>query len=61
LRVAHFFGMHAMQVVPLFALLLPQRLRAHTAYALVIGFSAAYATFSVHTFVQAIQGQPFIS
>jgi hypothetical protein len=61
LRVAHFFGMHAMQVVPLFALLLPQRLRANTAYALVIGFSAAYATFSVHTFVQAIEGQPFIS
>lgn len=60
LRVAHFFGMHAMQVVPLCALLLPQRLSANTAYAFVIGFSAIYATFSVQTFVQAVQGRPFI-
>jgi hypothetical protein len=60
LRVAHFFGMHAMQAVPLFALLLPVQLSRRVACALVVVFSAAYAGFSAHTFVQAIQGQPFI-
>lgn len=60
LRVAHFFGMHAMQAIPLFALLLPVQLNRRVTCALVIVFSAAYAGFSAHTFVQAIQGQPFI-
>jgi hypothetical protein len=60
LRVAHFFGMHAMQIIPLFALVLPARLSARVACASVVAFSAVYAGFSAHTFVQAIQGQPFI-
>lgn len=60
LRVAHFFGLHAMQAVPLFALLLPKKMRNNTASALVVTFSVVYAAFSVHTFVQAIQGQPFL-
>ena len=61
LRVAHFFGMHAMQAVPLFAFLLPAHLSKNYGYALVAAFSAAYAAFSLATFVQAIEGQPFIS
>ncbi len=61
LRVAHFFGLHAMQAIPLFALLLPKQLSQNTAYALVALFSATYTAFSVHTFIQAVQGQPFIS
>ena len=61
LRVAHFFGMHAMQAVPLFAFLLPTHLSKNYGYALVATFSAAYAAFSLVTFVQAIEGQPFIS
>lgn len=60
LRVPHFFGMHAMQAIPLFACLLPNRLSRPVACALVLAFSAAYAGFSAHTFVQAIQGEPFI-
>jgi len=60
LRVAHFFGLHAMQAVPLFALLLPKKMRNNTASALVVTFAVVYAAFSVHTFVQAIQGQPFL-
>ena len=58
--MAHFFGMHAMQIIPLFALVLPARLSTGVACASIVAFSAAYAGFSAHTFVQAIQGQPFI-
>lgn len=61
LRVAHFFGMHAMQALPLFALLLPVRWPQHVKTALVIGFAAAYSAFSTVTFVQAVQGQPFLA
>ena len=60
LRVAHFFGLHAMQAIPLFALLLPKQLSRNSACALVALFSATYAVFSVHTFIQAVQGEPFI-
>jgi hypothetical protein len=61
LRVAHFFGMHAMQVVPLFALLLPKHWSRGFACSLVVLFSGSYTVVSVLTFVQAVRGQPFIS
>ncbi len=61
LRVAHFFGMHAMQAIPLLALALPGSLAPGLRVAAVIAISTAYAAFSWHTFTQALQGLPFIS
>ena len=61
LRVAHFFGMHAMQAIPLFAVLLPARIGYNVRYVLIGVFSTAYAAFCGFTFYQALQGQPFIS
>ncbi len=61
LRVAHFFGMHAMQAIPLFALTLPSSISRNLACTLVITFAAAYSAFTTMTFIQAIQGTPFIS
>jgi hypothetical protein len=61
LRVAHFFGLHAMQVMPLFALLLPKRLPRAAGIAAVISFALVYTAFSCFTFYQAIQGQPLIA
>ena len=52
--------MHAMQAVPLFALLLPAHLSKNYGYALVAAFSAVYVAFSLATFLQALEGQPFI-
>jgi len=60
LRVAHFFGMHAMQAFPLFALLLPINWNKKLKLGLLSGFIICYATFSVGTFIQAVNGQPFL-
>jgi hypothetical protein len=60
LRVAHFFGMHAMQVLPLVAAALPGKLSRPAAIAIISGVAAAYALATTATFVQAVLGQPFI-
>ena len=60
LRVAHFFGMHAMQVLPIFAWLLPASLSGLAARVLVVCAAAGYGGLTTWTFVQAINGQPLI-
>ena len=61
LRVAHFFGIHAMHFVPAFAALaaatrLPGAKHIASAWLLAASFSA----LTVWTFVQAARGQPFL-
>ena len=60
LRVAHFFGMHAMQVVPVVGALAAKALSRRTAIALVVAFACLYAAFSTFTFMQALAGRPFV-
>jgi hypothetical protein len=55
LRVPHFFGLHAMQFLPLLAWLWkPRRPRA------IIGAGAAYAGFYLTMLAQALAGRPFL-
>lgn len=68
LRVAHFFGIHAVHFIALFAWLLqrwsrrPGRLAAAGATTPVLWlFCAVYGVFSTWTFVQAMRGQPFFA
>jgi hypothetical protein len=61
LRVAHFFGIHAMHFIPAFAWLVvwlraPQR----WVTAAVWSFSFLFAVWATWTFVQAVRGQPFV-
>lgn len=61
LRVAHFFGTHAMQVLPLAALLASVVLTERRALLATAAFSVAYVAFSIYVFVQAFGGQPFLA
>ncbi len=61
LRVAHFFGLHAMQVIPISALALPRVLGLTTKRIAILIFSISYSALCVYTFVQALEGQPFIA
>lgn len=62
LRVAHFFGLHGLQLIPLFAVFLSKKWkttsRNHIIVVTVLGL--AYAVWIGYTFCQAKKGIPFI-
>ncbi len=60
LRVAHFFATHAMHVIPLVGVAASRSLSKATGRLVVIAASVAYVTFVVFTFVEALQGRPFM-
>jgi hypothetical protein len=53
LRVAHFIGIHSLQVLPLFGYYVAKSSRV------VKWFAAAYAVLSIYLFVQAFRATPF--
>lgn len=63
LRVAHFFGLHSIQIVPLFAWFLQRQWKSsHRNHVILVTiFALLFAAFIFYTFYQASQGQPFIS
>jgi hypothetical protein len=60
LRVAHFFGIHAMHFIPAFAWLASRMHSAQAARAAVWGFTAIFSLLTTWTFAQAMLGRPFI-
>jgi hypothetical protein len=60
LRVAHFFGMHAMQLLPFVGWLAARSMSRRGAIALVVAVAALYAGFTTFTFMQALAGRPFV-
>jgi hypothetical protein len=61
LRVAHFVGMHALQAIPLFALMLvrlQKRFSPIRPLALTIVFAIVYGAAFTLVFVQALKGKP---
>lgn len=61
LRVAHFFGIHAMHFIPAFgAVLAMASARQSVARPAVWGFAALFTALCTWTFVQATRGQPFL-
>lgn len=59
LRVAHFLGLHGLQAVPLFALIV-ERLKLDHPLALTVGFAAAYTAAFTVVFFQALMGRPLL-
>jgi len=62
LRVAHFFGLHGLQIIPIFALLISNKSKtsARNQIIIITVFGIAYALCIGYTFYQAKQGVPFI-
>lgn len=60
LRVAHFWALHAQQVVPFVAWVAGERLGLLRSTTGVRALGALYVLFIAFTFVQALQGQPFL-
>ncbi|WP_378187854.1 hypothetical protein ACE939_05565 [Aquimarina sp. W85] len=63
LRVAHFFGLHGIQIIPLFALLIAKKWKiTHRSQLIVVTtFGLVYAGWIGFIFYQAKQGIPLIS
>ncbi|MFC4633530.1 hypothetical protein ACFO3O_06405 [Dokdonia ponticola] len=62
LRVAHFFGLHSIQIIPLFAVALSKKWKTTTRNqtVAVLIFGLVFAAWIGYTFYQAKQGMPFI-
>jgi hypothetical protein len=60
LRVAHFFGIHSLQVIPVFAIVVIKILNDKQAVKAVKIFSMTYLAFILFTLIQSSLGNPLI-
>jgi hypothetical protein len=60
LRVAHFFGIHSLQIIPLFAIIISNNLDMDKSVKVLEFFALAYYTFIIFTMVQGLLGIPFL-
>jgi hypothetical protein len=63
LRVAHFFALHAMQILPVMAMLffwLTPNMSPNTSKQFIWLLAVGYAGFCIFTLMQALRGTPFL-
>lgn len=61
LRVAHFFGLHALQVIPFVSYWIKEKLNSKLQIVAVAIFSLAFIGILAFLYMQALDGKPFIS
>ncbi len=61
LRVAHFFGIHSLQIIPLFAIGIHKYSKTNYSVKVVWIFSVVYLTYVLFTLAQGMEGVPFIN
>ncbi len=61
LRVAHFFGIHSLQIIPLFAIGIYRYSKINYSVQAVWSFSIIYLAYVLFTLAQGVMGMPFIS
>jgi hypothetical protein len=61
LRVAHFFGIHSLQIIPLFAFLISKIFKSSISVNAVWVFSILYLIYVLSVMIQSLMGLPFIS
>lgn len=61
LRVAHFFGIHSLQIIPLFAILFEKYVSKIYAFRATQVFSILYFSLILFSLIQGLMGLPFIS
>lgn len=59
LRVAHFFGIHTLQIIPLFGYWVSGKYNSSTATRAIWAFSVIYLAYVCFTMIQALMGMPF--
>lgn len=61
IRVAHFFGIHSLQLIPLFGYLVSRKIKEEkNAKTIIWVFAGAYFAFICFTVIQALNGEPFL-
>lgn len=60
LRVAHFFALHAMHIIPAAGFVLSKLMRERKAKVFVVAFSALYVGLVGYSFLEALRGEPFL-
>jgi hypothetical protein len=61
LRVAHFFGIHSLQIIPLFAIGIHRYSKINYSVKVVWFFSVVYLTYVLFTLAQGMEGLPFLN
>jgi hypothetical protein len=60
LRVAHFFGIHSLQIIPLFGIVASKYFNDEKAKKIIKTFSALYLILILSVMTQGLLGLPFL-